>query len=156
MSFIISLGIAIVVVGMWAWLGDWSQSRARKEEDEYWQASELSCPLCMTPYSISAIESRWVTFSEIPCIGGASFRCSNCSEIGDFERTTGCPRFIGFAMQARICCHCNERYSGNADSLCPICGETDARLAAEPHSNVARNESATNRANHRSGGGQRI
>jgi len=129
-SLAIAFGIAISIVAIWAWLGDWSQSRARKSDDEYWTSVRLACPNCASSYGLTYIQSRWTTFSEAP-ENGATIRCPECFEIAEFGRTTGTPNFISYALQPRLCCQCAERYNGTLESSCPNCASNESKVAAE-------------------------
>ena len=129
-SFAIALGISITIVSLWAWLGDWSQSRTRKREDEYWAATGLKCPNCEFRYEPTDLHSRWTTFSE-SAETGASIRCPRCLEIAEFEQAAAAPRFIAYAYQHRICCNCGDRHHGSMQSACPTCGSKESRLAPD-------------------------
>ncbi len=65
-SFAIAFLIAATIVFVSGWLGDWTQTRARREEDAYWTAQALNCPSCGKQYPIDVAPVCWTTFSESP------------------------------------------------------------------------------------------
>ncbi len=44
MSLTIALGIAILIVVIWTWLGDWSGSRSRINDDKYGHLEDWPAP----------------------------------------------------------------------------------------------------------------
>jgi hypothetical protein len=143
MSLTIALGIAILIVVIWPWLGDWSGSRSRITDDKYWASAGLACPNCEHPYQLADIQSRWTTFSESPEIG-VSIHCPECFEIAEFERTEGIPKFIAYARQPRLCGQCAERYNGILESSCPTCGSNESNLTTDANLTATLKESTNN------------
>ena len=152
MSLTVAFGIAILIVMIWAWLGDWSGSRSRMSDDEYWASAGLACPNCEHPYRLADIQSRWTTFSESP-ENGVSIHCPDCFEIAEFERTTGIPKFIAYARQPRLCGLCTDRYTGTLESSCPTCGSNESNLTSDANLAATSNESTNNPMNPSGGSG---
>jgi hypothetical protein len=127
-NLIIAFVLAVAIVFVWAWLGDWAGTRSRHADDAYWASHELHCPNCNVLYTPDCVSNRWVTFSESP-MNGASLTCPSCGEIASFSHTDDAPRYLSLCDQPRECLSCGERFNGVPDSACPVCSATRSPLA---------------------------
>jgi len=127
-NFLIALAIAVAIVFIWGWLGDWSQTRHRRESAEYWASHELQCPNCDVPYPRDAATREWSTFRGESNTGW-SFACPDCGEQAAFRRADPEPEFEDYWDQPRRCLECSELFTGGPASACPICSTVHRVLA---------------------------
>ena len=127
-SVLTSLAIAIVIVFLWGWLGDWSQTRFRRESAAYWARYDLTCPNCRTRYPRDENTNEWTTFCG-ESNTGRSLSCPTCNEQADFRRTEEAPEFMAYLHQPRRCLECSELFNGVPDSACPVCSTVRHVLA---------------------------
>ncbi len=113
--------IAVATVAVFAWLEDWSGSRAERDFESYWKLHSLRCPECSTVYPPSVVPRRILCFSE-PANVLADFSCPTCGEIATFFQTEEGPEFSGFETLLRECSNCTEQFRGDHSSHCPVCG----------------------------------
>ena len=129
-DFVVSLGIslmiAILIVAICAWVGDWFGVRIDADEERFWDSVTLDCPNCRSRYSDGDIRSR-SRFCADDGPDGVYIRCSRCLECARFSREENEACFDGWSYQWRSCGECGELYNGDIETACPVCGAVNSK-----------------------------
>jgi hypothetical protein len=130
-ELIISTILAISIVAILAWLGDWAGIRVRRRQEDYWNShSLLACPCCGQFYEPSSRVGDW----SATCGGGDGwvFHCKTCGEDAFFKAEQGPPTFEGFGSQPRRCLECGDLFFGKPDATCPTCAQKRHKIEPAP------------------------
>ncbi|QDU58589.1 hypothetical protein Pan181_48280 [Aeoliella mucimassa] len=131
-NLIIALVLAVGIVVLWGWLGDWSGSRSRSAEQQYWLSQQLHCPNCGTQYHLQSPLTQISCFGERVPQSGVSLVCVRCDEVAIFAcyEFSEPPMFTGFDRRTRQCSNCGEQCNSTPDEACPICGSVADKTIA--------------------------
>lgn len=126
-DFVIATVIAIVFVGIAAWIGDWSGAREDRNMDEYWTTyGPKACPACGTPYDDTSREETCSTAGPDGCY----FTCPGCGEIAYYSCAEAGPAaFESLEPQWRLCEHCGAENKATPDTPCHTCGSPVGRTS---------------------------
>ena len=126
-TIVLTLVPATLLVALAGWIGDWTGSRSRKEDDRFWHNNAVCCPGCNRPYCEADIARRSYIMWEHKH-AGAVFSCSSCKVASEFLRGDSSFSYVGPSPQFRRCRICNNQFNGIPSDRCPMCGSDDSLL----------------------------
>ncbi len=126
-TILFTLVLAMLLVALAGWAGDWTGSRSRKEDDRFWRSSAVCCPECYRPYREEDIDGRSYIMWEHKH-AGAVFSCSSCKVASEFLRGDSSFSYVGPSPQFRRCQTCNSLFNGIPTDRCPVCGSEESAI----------------------------